>query len=253
MLRNTGEDKMIKGFILSLQFFSRIPININIDFNERNIRYSIFFLPLIGGIIGALGGLVYYFLSPYNKLIASFLSLLTTTVLTGGLHIDGLSDTFDGFMSNRDREKILEIMKDSRIGTFGVLSIVLVMLFKFILIYSIDNLPLALILSFANSRIVAAITISYKKNARPGGLGDLFHKANPKNLVVGSGIIYSFILVLLDLKYLIPLLINLLAGEYMSYVSYKKIQGLTGDVYGAIIELGDVISLLGFWGVMLWI
>lgn len=253
MLWNTGEDKMIKGLILALQFFSHIPININVDFNERNIRYSMFFLPLVGGIIGALGGLVYFFLSPYSKLIGSFLTLLTTILLTGGLHIDGLSDTCDGFMSNRDRERILEIMKDSRIGAFGVLSIVLIILFKFILIYSVENFPLVLILSFANSRLVVARLISYKKNARPGGLGDLFHKSNPKNLMIVSSIIYIMILILLDIRYLIPLLITFLAGEYISHISYKKIGGLTGDVYGAIIELGDAISLLSFWGVILWI
>lgn len=244
---------MIKGLILSLQFFSHIPININVDFNEKNIRYSIFFLPLVGGIIGALGGLIYYLISPYNKLIASFLALLATIIGTGGLHLDGLSDTFDGFLSHRDKERTLEIMKDSRIGAFGVLSIVLMILFKFILLYSTPNLPLAIILSFANSRLVVARIISYKKNARPGGLGELFHKSNPKSLMIASGIIYIAILIFLDIRYIIPLIITFLAGEYVSHVAYKKIDGLTGDVYGAIIELGDAISLFSFWGVMLWI
>ncbi|SHE85336.1 cobalamin-5'-phosphate synthase [Tissierella praeacuta DSM 18095] len=253
MLWHTSENQMIKGFILSLQFFSHIPININVDFGGKNIKYSIFFLPLVGAIIGALGGLVYYLIYPYNNLIASFLGLLTTIIATGGLHLDGLSDTFDGFLSNRDKEKTLEIMKDSRIGAFGVLSLILLIMFKFILIYSIKNLPLAIVLSFANSRLVVARIIAYKKNARPGGLGDLFHQSNPKILMIISGIIYIIILLLLDIRYIIPLLINFLAGEYISYIAYKKIGGFTGDVYGAVIELGDTISLLGFWGVMLWI
>ncbi len=244
---------MIKGLILSLQFFTRIPININVDFNEKNIRWSIFFLPLVGAIIGAIGGLVYYVLSPYNNQLASFLTLLITIILTGGLHLDGLSDTFDGFLSNRDKERTLEIMKDSRIGAFGVLSLILLIFLKFILIGSIENLPLAITLSFANSRMVLSRIISYKKNARPGGLGDLFHKSNPKSLMIVSGIIYVVILTVLDIRYFIPLLITFLAGEYISYVSYKKIDGLTGDVYGAIIELGEAISLFSFWGVMLWI
>ncbi|MDR7855777.1 adenosylcobinamide-GDP ribazoletransferase [Tissierella sp.] len=244
---------MIKGLILSLQFFSRIPININVDFNEKNAKYSVFFLPLVGAIIGGLGGLVYYLISPYNKLIASFLALLTTIIATGGLHLDGLSDTCDGFFSNRDKEKALEIMKDSRIGAFGVLSIVLLILFKFILIASIEMLPIAIILSFANSRLVVARIISYKKSARPGGLGDFFHSSKPEKLMIASAVIYIAILILLDIRYLIPLLITALAGEYISHVSCKKIDGLTGDVYGAIIEIGEAISLLSFWGVMIWI
>jgi adenosylcobinamide-GDP ribazoletransferase len=244
---------MINGLILSLQFFTRIPININVDFNERNIRYSVFFLPLVGAIIGGFGGLVYYLISPYNIQLASFLALLATIILTGGLHLDGLSDTFDGFLSNRDKEKTLEIMKDSRIGAFGVISLILLILFKFILISNIKDLPLAIPLSFANSRLVLSYIISYKKNGRPGGLGELFHKSNPKNMMFISGIIYIAVLILLDIRYIIPLIITFLLGEYMSFISYKKIDGLTGDVYGAIIELGEAISLLSFWSVMIWI
>ena len=244
---------MIKGFILSLQFFTRIPINIPIDFNSKNIRYSISFLPIVGALIGALGGLIYYIIQPYNILIAGIMALLTTIIMTGGLHIDGLSDTFDGFLSNKKKDKILEIMQDSRVGAFGVLSIVLLILFKFILIISIENLPIAMVLSFANSRIIVSRIISYKKISKAEGLGNLFHNSNPKKLINISMIIYIIVLALINIRYIIPLIITFIFGEYISYVSYKKIDGLTGDVYGAIIEMGDVISLLGFWGVMIWI
>jgi len=253
MLWHTSENQMIKGFLLSLQFFTRIPININIDFNHKNIRWSVFYLPLVGALIGGLGGVVYYFLTPHNKLLGSFLTLLATIILTGGLHLDGLSDTFDGFLSNRDKERTLEIMKDSRIGAFGVLSLILLILFKFILILSIERLPIALILSFANSRLVLSYIISYKKSARPDGLGIMFHKSNPKILMILSTIIYLIILIILDIRYIIPLISTFLVGEYISHISYKKIDGLTGDVYGTIIEIGEVISLLGFWSVMIWI
>lgn len=98
MLWDSGENKMIKGLILSIQFFTRIPINVSIDFNKKNVKYCVFFMPLVGLIIGGLGGLIYYFFEPYNKLIASFFALLTTIILTGGLHIDGLADTLMGFL-----------------------------------------------------------------------------------------------------------------------------------------------------------
>lgn len=243
---------MIKGLLLSIQFFSRIPINMNIDLDDKNIRSSIFFLPLVGAIIGGLGGAAYYLLSPYSKLVASFIALFITILLTGGLHIDGLSDTLDGFMSNRDRERVLEIMKDSRIGAFGVLGIVLMVSFKLIMIMSIENLPLILILSFANSRLAAAHMISSKKPARDTGLGAMFNKSNPKKMVILSGLIYAFILTLIgtNLYIFIPLLITYLFSEYMSHISYKKIGGVTGDIYGATIEIGDVISLFSFWLVM---
>lgn len=244
---------MINGLILSFQFFTRIPINIPVDFNQKNIKYSLFFLPIVGAVVGGIGGLVYYFLFPYNLMIASFLTLVTTVILTGGLHIDGLSDTLDGFLANRDKEKTMEIMKDSRIGAFGVLSIIFLILFKFILISSISNLPLALVLSFVNSRLVVSFVIAYKKTSRENGLGSMFNKSNPKKMILLSGVIYLILLILLNFKYIIPLAITFLISEYISGISYKKIDGLTGDVYGAIIEIGEVISLLSFWGVMIWI
>ncbi len=243
---------MIKGLILAFQFFTRIPINIPVDFSEKNIKYSVFFLPLVGGVIGGIGGLIYFVLFKYDLMIASFMTVLSTIILTGGLHLDGLSDTFDGFLSNRDKEKTLEIMKDSRIGAFGVLSMVLLILFKFILIFSISQPLLALILSFTNSRIVIAWIISTKKTSRSNGIGKMFSDSEPKTLMIMSAMIYLLILFILDIKYIIPLIVTFLAAEYISHVSYKKIDGVTGDVCGAIIEIGDVISLLSFWVVMIW-
>lgn len=244
---------MIKGLILSLQFFSRIPIPLAIDFNKKNIRYSLFFLPLVGAIVGGIGGGVFYLLAPYSIPLASFMALLATIVTTGGLHLDGLADTFDGFLSNRDKDQTLEIMEDSRVGAFGVLSLILVILFKFILISTIKRPVLSLILSFANSRLVASYIIAFKKPAKSKGLGYLFNQSSPKPFVIVSIFLYSSIIILLEIRNIVPLMITFLFGLYMSHVSKQKIDGLTGDVYGAIIEIGDAISLLGFWGIYLWI
>ena len=122
---------MIDGLILAFQFFSRIPINKEVDFNEENIKYCIFFYPLVGGIIGVLSSLMYYILLKSNLNIASLAAVFMMIYLTGGIHIDGLSDTFDGFLSSRDRERSLEIMKDSRVGTFGAISIIMILLSKY--------------------------------------------------------------------------------------------------------------------------
>ena len=255
MLWYTCEDKMINGLILSLQFLTRVPIKISVDFNEKNIRNSIFFYPYIGALIGAIAGLIYLPISKYSNNIASLFALIILIFLTGGLHIDGLSDTFDGFLSNRDKEKTMEIMKDSRIGAFGVLSIVILLLSKFVIISSFEaNLPLVLCLSLANSRLVVSRIISYKKVAREGGLGELFHNSKPGKLIIISGLIYIIlILMFLNILVLIPLILTFIMGELFSKWAFKKIGGMTGDIYGAIIEIGDTLSLLAFWGIMLWI
>lgn len=254
MLWHTGENQMINGLILSLQFLTRIPINKNIDFNHENIRRSTYFFPYIGALLGALVALSYYAVLPFNKDIASYISVIIIIILTGGLHLDGLSDTADGFYSARDKEKMLVIMKDSRIGAFGVISLILIILFKYIIISNLtDNVGLALILSLANSRLVVLIQMAYKKTARPGGLGELFHKSNPKKYIIFSIIQYVIIISIINIKFLIPLIGTIILGEIITKITYKKIDGFTGDVYGATIELCEALSLLLFMGVFQWI
>jgi adenosylcobinamide-GDP ribazoletransferase len=245
---------MIKGLILSLQFLSRIPINIPVDFDEKNLRKSTFFFPLVGVILGGLSGLVYYLFSFINIELASLLTVITMIYLTGGLHLDGIADMFDGFMANKDKETTLEIMKDSRIGTFGAVALILTIFTKYIVISNLNlNIPLILILSMANSRIVVGHKMIYKKIARPGGLGDMFHRSNPKKYALSGAIIYMAIILFLKPLYLMPLFTTIVAGEIISSITYKKIDGFTGDIYGATIEIGEIISLITFMGVSIWI
>lgn len=243
---------MIKGLILSIQFLTRLPINIPIDFNDDNIRGSTFFYPFVGVLLGILASIPYYFLNIYNKNIAAFLTVMMMIILTGGLHLDGLSDTADGFFSNKDKEKTLDIMKDSRIGAFGVLSLILIILFKYILISNMEkDLIVALILSMGNSRLIVLFQIALKKVARPGGLGDMIHKSQPRKYILAGSLLYILLILSIDMVYLIPLLGTIVMGELISLYTYKKIEGFTGDVYGATIEITELISLLIFWGVNL--
>lgn len=134
MLWLADEDKMIKGLILTIQFLTRLPINIPVDFNDENIRKSTFFFPFVGILLGAIASLPYILFGKENMEIASLLIVILMIFLTGGLHLDGLSDTVDGFFSNKKKKDVLEIMKDSRIGAFGVLSLIILVLFKYVLI-----------------------------------------------------------------------------------------------------------------------
>lgn len=245
---------MKDGLILGIQFLTRIPIKKEVEFSKRNIRDSLFFFPFIGILIGGLAGLVFYFIGQINIEIATLLTVISLIILTGGLHIDGLSDMLDGFLSNRDREKTLDIMKDSRIGAFGVIGIVLLILGKYVIIknFTID-MWICIILSIANSRFIAAMIISSKKTARKDGLGELFHNSKPKRKILYSGLIYILILLFLNISYIIPLLISYIFAELISLWSYKKIGGLTGDVYGATMEISEIVSLLTYWGLFFWI
>lgn len=254
MLWNTSEDKMIDGFVLAIQFLTKLPIKKQVDFNHKNLAASTFFYPLVGMIVGAIGWLFHYIFSYLNRDVGSLLALVALIFVTGGLHLDGLSDTCDGFLSYRDKEKVLEIMKDSRTGAFGVIAIVLDILVKYVLIKSIDkNMLLALMLSYGNSRLIICYLMSTKKVARKGGLGDMFHGSNPKGYALAGGIVYLILILMIDPIFLLPLVVNFLLGQAMTLVTYRKIDGFTGDVYGACIELGEIASLLAFLGVFKWI
>lgn len=245
---------MIESLISAIQFLTRIPINISVDFSEENIKGGIFFFPFVGMLIGSITYLIYKIFLPLSVEIASIMAVLGMIIITGGLHLDGLSDTFDGFFSNREKEEVLKIMSDSRIGAFGVISLIMVILLKYIGILTLDlKTPWPLILTFGNTRLMQSHKIGFKKFAKSSGLGALFSKSNPKKLIILSGIIYIGIIVIVDIKYLIPFLTTFIFGEVFSHVANKKIGGYTGDVLGAVGEMGEVVSILTFIGVMKWI
>jgi adenosylcobinamide-GDP ribazoletransferase len=245
---------MMDGLLLALQFMSRIPVKKQIDFNSENIRSAVACFPLVGLILGLASGGIFFVLSDSSGPIASISALLVSVVMTGGLHLDGLSDTMDGFLSNRDRDKTMEIMKDSRIGAFGTLSLILVLLTKFAVMSEISSIdwwviPVAMI----NGRFAAAYMISKFPSARTEGLGSLFKEAQSVKLVGVIFAAYAIILMILKPAALLAAAAAILCGHMIGHWSVKKINGLTGDVYGAGIELSETLSLALCWGVMQWI
>ncbi|WP_409228839.1 adenosylcobinamide-GDP ribazoletransferase [Gudongella sp. SC589] len=242
------------GLILALQFFTRIPVNREVSFQGKNIGKSLFYLPLIGLVMGMIAALPLILLSGYSKSISALLSVLTITGLTGGLHLDGLADTFDGFLSGREKDRVMEIMKDSNLGAFGAVALIFTIVSKLVAVY---ELPAAywmgIPLSLANARLVAGYVITTKKNAREDGLGVLFKSSRPGRSVLLSGLVLTGITLFFDPIFLIPLAGSFLLGELVSIWAYRKIDGMTGDVYGAVIEICELASLIIFWGVTIWI
>lgn len=246
---------MVDALVLAFQFLTRLPINKNVDYNDKNISNSQFFYPLVGMAVGIISGGVYFAFSYINKDIASIFAVVSLIFITGGLHMDGLSDTCDGFFSARDREKILTIMKDSRVGSFGAIALILDILLKYILISNLHkNIPFILMLACGNSRLMLLMLISYGKTARKDGMAAAEAKANKRKYFIINAILYIlFIIFVFSPYYLIPLLASFLASVFLARKSYKVIEGLTGDVYGACNEICEIISITAFLGVLKWI
>ncbi|WP_040306401.1 adenosylcobinamide-GDP ribazoletransferase [Caloramator australicus] len=245
---------MIKAFILSLQFLTRLPVNIKVDFNESTIKKMTFFFPFVGAIIAMIINIP-FMINKFNKELEAFFSLALWIFITGGLHIDGLSDTCDGFFSGRDKEKILDIMKDSRVGTFGVIAIVFDILSKFLILKNLSRKSslIALILALGWARLFTSFLFTYGKSARKDGLGSLFTGRDRQVYFIFSVVIFGILsFVLAGSRFFILLIIGILNTLLVMRLSYKKIEGLTGDIYGASIELNEIVLLLS-WVVLEWI
>lgn len=247
----------MKRFIGILQFFTRIPIRVNIGFDEE-FHKTMYYFPLVGFVLGLLYfiiGLVSSFL--FDSYITSVNILISTVILTGGLHLDGVGDTFDGIYSYRDKEKMLEIMKDSRLGTNAMLSVLFLMLMKLGLIYSIVQSGQLYNLIFMPVFARMAIVIACYKSVTPrkNGMGNVFI-GKPSLKMILTGIVYTVILIIimgitlfnlnsLDLIKVIafiPIMI-ILSRCFVRYI-YSKIDGITGDILGCISELMEVMYLI---------
>ena len=187
----------MKRFISILQFMTRIPINIDTGFDEE-FHKTITYFPLVGLVLGVLIYIIGLISGIFfDSFITSIIVTLTLVILTGGLHIDGLGDTFDAIYSYRDKERMLEIMKDSRLGTNSVLAIMFLILLKIGFIYSIinNNLLWTVIFMPVVARLGVIVMMYKTVTPRENGMGNLFiGKASTSMFTIA--ILYTIILII---------------------------------------------------------
>lgn len=238
----------MQAFRLALSFLTILPGGISEEIDKDVFNKSIKYFPVVGLLIGLILLAAYTLISP--RLEEPALSMLIITILiivTRALHLDGVADTFDGMLGGRDKDRILEIMKDSRVGSFGVVAIVLVIALK---VAFLSTMPesikqLSLVLMPVIGRWSAYYAILTQPRARNDGLGSLFiQKRGLWQLAPVSIIAFGLAGVLL--KMTIVAMILALAAFLFSYIRLvnKKIGGMTGDTLGAIIELSEVVVLI---------
>ena len=206
------------------------------------------YFPLVGLLLAFLLWLLVLILAPLiPQLALAALLVVALVILTGGLHLDGLMDSCDGLFGGSTRERKLEIMRDSRVGSFGVLGGACILLLKFALFASlrVNALPLALLVALPSARWSVVLAVRVFPSARPTGLGAAFHHAVTTERSVLAGII-ALATVLLAGQFIgliawsIVTIITLILGFCITRI----IGGLTGDNYGAIEEIAEVVALL---------
>jgi len=239
---------MIPSFLSALQFLTVIPVKLK-EANEQRMADSLIYFPLVGLLLGLFLIGVNALLSFFNfpSLAMNVITVIVLMVITGGLHLDGLADTADAFLSGRPGEQMLEIMRDSRTGVMGVLSLISVILLKIILLFSISSSlePSALILMCSLSRWSAVGAAFFFPYARQEGKAEALIKGMNLKIFILSAIAAVFCAsIAWQIRGLIVLLIVTGFSYLFGKFSTKKIGGVTGDTLGATIELTEIVTLL---------
>lgn len=257
----------MNNFLLGLQFLTRITIKKNLDWSEKACGGSVKFFPLIGAILGIIyvlvGYVIYYLLPSFNIYLSAhligFILLFYNIFLTGALHCDGFTDTMDGILSGRKRERILEIMKDSRVGAHGATCLILVLIGKYSMFTDLMvnqniyithtqffNSLFALFLMPIIARCCMSIAVVLFPYARKEGLGKAFHEYSSKKSMAFA-LLFTFIIsLLLGTIGVIALIFTIIIMYLFNRYVANLIGGLTGDVYGATAEIGELVVLFVF-------
>lgn len=242
--------KEIRIFFTALMFFTRIPCPPNTDHSEEYLNRASKYFTLVGIIVGSLVALSYWLLSLiFNNDISLLLSFVVSVLITGAFHEDGLADVCDGFGGGWTKEIILDIMKDSRVGTYGATGLILIFALKYL---TLSQIPIQFtIVTFISAHAISRLTsvsLIYTENyARE----DLLSKAKPlatkmthADFLVACvfGIVPLF---LLENYYIFLVLIPLLIVKlYFARYFNKWIGGYTGDCLGAVQQIAEVVYYL---------
>ena len=239
----------MRAFLAALQFLTVIPVCAPL--HRRDFERAPLWFPLVGLVLGTLVALTDLAIARlgFSPLLLSIVSIGLLTVLTGGLHLDGLADTADGFLSARPRERVLEIMHDSRIGTMGTLALIFVLAIKVAALAELAGANRWKTLVFAPlaGRCLQVAVMGLLPYARPtGGLATAFVRHHRKTYAIWSGLCLLAAAVMLfgGVSGAGRIVAILVVGALLSVWSFRRIGGFTGDTVGATSETVEAVVLL---------
>lgn len=243
-------------FKTALMFFTRVPVNLP-NFHERDLNDSVQYFPLVGVLVGALAAVVFWLIhGVLPDAIAVLLSMGATILMTGAFHEDGLADAADGLGGGWQKEQVLTIMQDSRIGSYGAVALMLVLFTKFQAQVHISTvlLPFVMISAHALSRLSAVLVIFTQRYVRAEGKSKPLatHLSRPQLLVATVfGLLPFLILIayLADWQMLTTLLPVIIVWWWFSRMLKRRLGGYTGDCLGAMQQMTELAFYIGilFW------
>ncbi|MEM9430441.1 MAG: adenosylcobinamide-GDP ribazoletransferase [Pseudomonadota bacterium] len=232
---------------LAVQFLTRLPLPVR--YSPEALAHAPRYFPLAGGLVGAVAAGVFWALSaPLGGSVAALLAIAAAGLLTGGLHEDGLADLFDGLGGGRSAERALEIMRDSRIGSYGVLALLLVVGLQVALLVRLGPIlgAAGLFAGHVVSRASMAVALTAGRYLRADGAGS--GMAGPQGSVGIAVMVGLAALGLLALPgaAVLPALAGVVVAHLVLRAWYgARLGGATGDCLGAQQQIGHVGLLLG--------
>ena len=203
--------------------------------------------PLVGLVIGVLTWLAWkgaIFIFP--PLVGGMVTLVVWVGLTGGLHLDGLADCCDGLFASVSPARRLEIMKDPHVGAFGVIGLILILFLKAAALASLTPVSSFGILLAASLARWCILPAGLFPLARPSGMGSDFAVGFQRSFIVWSAIIPLTIAILLGRRGILASIAGLGAAALVLWLAKSHIGGVTGDVFGMVVEIVEAVILLTF-------
>lgn len=241
----------LEYFFGAIRFFTRLPVPGWVGHSAEALNQSARYFPAVGLLVGGIGALIYLGAALiWPQPVAVLLSMAATIYATGAFHEDGLADTVDGLGGGWEKLRILEIMKDSRVGSYGVVAMVLALLGKFLLLSSLEPalIPFALLAGHALSRFCATVLLATMDYVRE----DLLSKAKPLATRLSPGamlVALSFVVAALAFLPLEKVIFGVVLAALVTFwlaAKFKRwLGGYTGDCLGATQQLSEIAFYLG--------
>jgi adenosylcobinamide-GDP ribazoletransferase len=235
----------VSSFFAALQFLTLCPWPKRVERCADEIGRSAIFFPVVGLLLGSILVLANFLLEPFaSTILVSVVLVSLMALLTRGLHLDGLGDTFDGLGAGGDRERMLRIMEDSHTGAFGLIAIVLVLFFK---IHAIESLEVERWRALLATPVLgrwAMVLLGYRSTAAKPGLGStLIDHLSAKHFLWATLISVLLVAAILHGVGLAMMAWVTLFAMTSKIYFHRRLGGVSGDTFGAIGELSETSVL----------
>jgi adenosylcobinamide-GDP ribazoletransferase len=237
----------MRNLRIAFGLMTTLPFRFPDDWSAGDSGRASVWYPFVGLVIGALTWLAWMgAMFVFPPFVAGVVTLIIWVALTGGLHLDGLADCCDGLLSSVSLERRLEIMKDPHLGAFGVIGLVLILSLKATILASLLPATSFGILLAGSLGRWCILLGGLLPLARPSGMGADFAAGFQRPFVAWGAIIPVALMLMLGLRGIMSVLAGIAAAALVLWLAKSRIGGVTGDVFGMIVEVVETVVLLVF-------